>query len=81
MLASYGALLAHGTDLDARGVAAMIRGVEIRQISAALTKVLGFDLCPQLKNLRERKLMMPRGWKVPPELEAITARQVSLPAI
>lgn len=33
LVAVYGALLAHGTDLDARGVARMIPGLEASQVS------------------------------------------------
>jgi TnpA family transposase len=50
-------------------------------VAMAIAKLLGFDLCARLRNLRERKLFMPRGWPVPPALEAVTVRQVSLTAI
>lgn len=47
----------------------------------AVAKLLGFDLCPRLRDLRERKLFMPRAWTVPDELDAVTVRGVSLGAI
>ena len=47
----------------------------------AMAKLLGFDLCVRLRNLRERKLFMPRGWPVPQALEAVTVRRVSITAI
>ena len=50
-------------------------------VAMAVAKLLGFDLCPRLRNLRERKLFMPRGWPVPDELDAVTVRGVSLGAI
>lgn len=36
LLALYGALLAHGTEMDAKGVAAMIPGLEVAHISVAM---------------------------------------------
>ena len=50
-------------------------------VAMAIARLLGFDLCARLRNLRERKLFMPRGWPVPPALDAVTVRQVSLKAI
>lgn len=44
-------------------------------------KGLGFDLCPRLKNLRERRLYVPAGIKVPDILEPVVDRDVSLRAI
>lgn len=46
-----------------------------------VAKLLGFDLCPRLKNLRERRLYVPAGIKVPDILEPVTDRDVSLRAI
>jgi hypothetical protein len=31
----------------------------------ALARLLGFDLCPRLKELKQRHLFVPRGMKVP----------------
>ena len=47
----------------------------------AVAKMLGFDLCPRLKNLRDRRLHVPRDMNVPPELETITRADVSLKGI
>jgi len=47
----------------------------------AVAKLLGFDLCPRLKNLKERKLYVPRSLKVPSILEPVVNRDVSLRAI
>jgi TnpA family transposase len=50
-------------------------------VALAIAKLLGFDLCPRLKNLRERKLFVPRGWSVPDSLESATVHCVSLKSI
>lgn len=47
----------------------------------AQSKILGFDMCPRLKNLRERRLYVPKGVEVPAILEPIVDRDVSLKAI
>jgi TnpA family transposase len=47
----------------------------------AVAKLLGFDLCPRLRDLAERKLYLPRGFNVPEGLEAVTVRRVSTAAI
>jgi len=47
----------------------------------AIAKLLGFDLCPRLRDLADRKLCLPRGFSVPDGLEAVTVRRVSLAAI
>jgi TnpA family transposase len=39
-----------------------------------LAKLLGFDLCPQLADLGDRKLFVPRGIEVPTALVPITER-------
>ena len=36
-----------------------------------LARLLGFDLCPRLKELRQRHLFLPRGMAVPPEIAAV----------
>jgi TnpA family transposase len=53
----------------------------VTNVAMAIAKLLGFDLCPRLRDLRERKLFVPRGWPVPERLEAVTVRRVSLRAI
>ena len=50
-------------------------------VAMAIAKLLGFDLCPRLRDLRERKLFVPRGWPVPESLEGVTVRRVSVKAI
>jgi TnpA family transposase len=37
----------------------------------ALARLLGFDLCPRLKNLKQRRLYVPRGTKVPDNIKPI----------
>jgi TnpA family transposase len=44
----------------------------------ALAKLLGFDLCPRLAHLTERKLYVPRGFVVPDILKPIVKQTVSL---
>ena len=47
----------------------------------AVARLLGFDLCPRLRDLAERKLFVPRNFEVPQALEVATVRRVSLTAI
>ncbi len=47
----------------------------------AVAKGLGFDLCPQLRNLSERKLFLPRHFAVPEALDRIVMREISISAI
>ena len=37
----------------------------------ALWSLLGFDLCPRLKELKQRHLYVPRGTVIPPEIAAV----------
>jgi TnpA family transposase len=46
-----------------------------------LSKLLGFDLCPRLRDLAERKLFLPHPFSIPEELERVVNRRVSLRAI
>lgn len=46
-------------------------------VGMAFAKFLGFDLCPRLKSLAERKLYIPRDFEVPDNVEAPVAREVS----
>ena len=46
----------------------------------ALAKPLGFDLCPRLAHLSDRKLYVPRGFAVPEILKPIVKQTVSLAA-
>jgi TnpA family transposase len=36
-----------------------------------LARMLGFDLCPRLKNLKERRLYVPRGTPIPEVIRPI----------
>jgi TnpA family transposase len=47
-------------------------------VGMALSKLLGFDLCPRLSHLRDRRLHLPREVSVPEVLEGIVERDVSL---
>ena len=49
--------------------------------SMALARMLGFDLCPRLRNLRQRHLLVPRGFEVPRKLEAVCRATVNPAAI
>jgi hypothetical protein len=46
-----------------------------------LARLSGFDLCPRLKNLKQRQLYLPRGTAIPKGLEAISIANVDLDAI
>jgi TnpA family transposase len=50
-------------------------------VAMAVAKLLGFDLCPRLKDLAERRLYLPRGIEVPPALERVACARVSLTAV
>lgn len=43
----------------------------------ALAKCCGFDLCPRLAGLANRKLYLPRGFNVPSELKDIVSTSIS----
>ena len=47
----------------------------------AFSKLLGFDLCPQLRDLKERKLFLPRDVDTPEGLGAIVVNDISLLSI
>ena len=47
----------------------------------ALSRMLGFDLCPRLKELKQRHLFLPRGMPVPPELAAVCKSDVNIELI
>jgi TnpA family transposase len=50
-------------------------------VGMGLAKLLGFDLCPRLRDLAERKLFLPHPFTIPDELESVIDRRVSLRAI
>ncbi|WP_371436359.1 Tn3 family transposase [Polaromonas sp.] len=47
----------------------------------ALARLLGFDLCPRLKELKQRHLFVPRGAKVPAEIAAVCEANVDIALI
>ncbi len=47
----------------------------------ALAKMLGFDLCPRLKALKDRHLFLPRGTEIPESVRAICLANVDLQRI
>lgn len=46
-----------------------------------MAKLLGFDLCPQLRDIAERRLYLPRSIELPEHLERIAITNVSESAI
>ena len=42
----------------------------------ALSRLLGFDLCPRLRELRQRHLFVPRGMKIPEEIAVVCEASV-----
>nr|WP_327373122.1 Tn3 family transposase [Caballeronia arationis] len=46
-------------------------------VSMTVSKLLGFDLCPRLRNLSERKLFLPRGVAAPDKLTRLRLRPTS----
>ena len=42
----------------------------------ALSRLLGFDLCPRLRELRQRHLFVPRGMTIPVEIAAVCEASV-----
>lgn len=49
-------------------------------VGMAVAKLLGFDLCPRLRNLAERKLYLPRRLAAPDKLTPVVAHEISLKA-
>ncbi len=47
----------------------------------SVAKLLGFDLCPRLRDLAERKLHLPAGFAVPENIERVTVKRLSLRSI
>jgi TnpA family transposase len=47
----------------------------------ALAKLLGFDLCPRLKALKDRHLFLPRGMAIPASVQEICRASVDLERI
>jgi TnpA family transposase len=51
------------------------------RFAMALAKLVGFDLCPRLAGLKDRKLYLPRGLDIPARLRPIARETVSRRAI
>lgn len=68
------------------GVVRQKASTELRQLAVdthgftdfamATSKLLGFDLCPRLKNLKTRRLHLPHGFKAPAALRQVVKRDV-----
>ena len=43
----------------------------------ALSRLLGYGLCPQLKELKQRHLHLPRGMEVPAEIPSVCVANVA----
>jgi TnpA family transposase len=50
-------------------------------VGMAVSKLLGFDLCPRLRNLSERKLYLPRRVAAPDGLASVLSYEISIKAI
>jgi TnpA family transposase len=46
-----------------------------------LARLLGFDLCPRLKNLKERRLHVPRGTTIPEAIKPICTTTANIQLI
>jgi len=46
-----------------------------------LARLLGFDLCPRLKELKQRHLFLPRGMVIPAEIAAVCEANVNIELI
>jgi TnpA family transposase len=67
------------TELDTAQLAVDTHGYT--DVAMALARLLGFDLCPRLKSLNERRLFLPRGFDIPPEIASICQANVNLDRI
>jgi TnpA family transposase len=47
----------------------------------SLARLLGFDLCPRLKELKQRHLFVPRGTKIPAEIATVCEANVDIALI
>ena len=50
-------------------------------IAQGLAKLLGFDVCPRLHDMREQWLHVPKGWPETPRLEPVLRRDIDLDVI
>jgi TnpA family transposase len=61
LVAAYGALLSHGTENDAKGVAAMVPGLEVSHITAAMRAM---EATGRLRRANERILEFQRSFAI-----------------
>ncbi|MFC4253110.1 Tn3 family transposase [Sinimarinibacterium flocculans] len=47
----------------------------------AVARALGFDLCPRLRNLRERRLIVPKDMDVPENIKIVVDRTLNLDVV
>jgi TnpA family transposase len=74
----------YNTGLNEDGLRLSLLAVDTHgytNVAMTVAKLLGFDLCPQLRNLSERKLFLPKGMDVPENLSNIALENVSERAI
>jgi TnpA family transposase len=67
------------TELDIERLAVDTHGYS--DVGMGFAKALGFDLCPRIRNMRERRLCMPRGFAVPKGLESVVDCGLSMECI
>ncbi|MFA5940880.1 MAG: Tn3 family transposase [Sinimarinibacterium sp.] len=67
------------TEIDIERLAVDTHGYS--DVGMGFAKALGFDLCPRIRNMRERRLCMPRGFEVPKGLESVVDCGLSLECI
>lgn len=64
------------TQLDLNRLAVDTHGYT--DVAMAVSHGLGFDLCPRLRNLRERRLTVPRGMAVPESIKEVVDSTLNL---
>lgn len=67
------------SDAEPSAVAIDTHGYTLRGMAVA--KFVGLDLCPQLRDLRNRLLYVPRGIEVPKNLISVVSHDVSISAV
>ena len=50
----------------------------LTDFAIALARLLGFDLCPRLKDLKQRHLYVPHGMAIPAEIASVCVAKVDL---
>lgn len=64
------------TELDLDRLAVDTHGYT--DVAMAFSRGLGFDLCPRLRNLRERRLSVPRGMAVPDVIKEVVDEKLNM---